>query len=293
MSKEITGTTMLTGLLGSPVSHSISPAMHNEAFKLLDLDYVYLAFDVSNDDLETAVNGLRALNVRGFNLTMPFKNKICSLCDEISPVAKITGSVNTVVHKNGILSGHTTDGIGFMRSVTEHGFNIIGKKMTILGAGGAASSIVAQAAFDGVLEISIFNHHSSSFIHMENMIRNLQLCTNCNFHLYDYSDPCILKKEIQESAILVNATPVGMSPDISSSMIVDPHMFHEHLIVTDIIYHPKKTKLLQLAEKAGCPSFNGLSMLLYQGAEAFRLWTGREMPVSDIRKKISNFNLKE
>ena len=99
MSKEITGTTMLTGLLGSPVSHSISPAMHNEAFKLLNLDYVYLAFDVSNDDLETAVNGLRALNVRGFNLTMPFKNKICSLCDEISPVAKITGSVNTVVHK--------------------------------------------------------------------------------------------------------------------------------------------------------------------------------------------------
>lgn len=289
MCKEITGTTILTGLLGSPVSHSISPSMHNEAFRILNLDYVYLAFDVKSSELKSAVDGLRALNVRGFNLTMPHKNLVCPLCDRLSPAAKITGSVNTVVNDNGILTGYTTDGIGFMRSVKEHGFDITGQKMTLLGAGGAAASILAQAALDNVAEISVFNNHSSSFTHIEKIIENLQPYTSCKISLYDYTDPGLLKEQIHQSMILVNATPVGMAPDTGKSIINDMDMFHKNLIVTDIIYHPFQTKLLRLAKKAGCPAFNGLSMLLYQGAEAFRLWTGKEMPVSDIREKYFKF----
>ena len=289
MSIEITGTTTLTGLLGSPVSHSISPSMHNEGFRMLNLDYVYLAFEIEKEQLKTAVDGLRALNVRGFNLTMPLKNEICSLCDHLSPVAKITGSVNTVVNDHGILTGYTTDGIGFMRSVKESGFNIIGQKMTLLGAGGAATSILAQAAFDGVAEISIFNNHSASFTRMEKTIHLLQNCTSCQIHLYDYSNPAILKREIDESMILVNATSVGMSPHEGESIITDIHMFHPGLLVSDVIYHPAETLFLKLANKAGCPAFNGLSMLLYQGAEAFRLWTGKEMPVPAIQEKYFKF----
>lgn len=146
MTSQITGHTQLTGLLGSPVAHSISPMMHNEAFRQLGLDYAYLAFDVGTDQLEKAADGLRALNVRGFNLTMPDKNLMCSLCDRLSPAAEIIGAVNTVVNDNGIFTGYMTDGIGYMRSVEDAGHHIIGKKMTLLGAGGAASAILVQAA---------------------------------------------------------------------------------------------------------------------------------------------------
>ena len=139
---EITGHTVLTGLLGSPVAHSISPMMHNEAFRQLELDYAYLAFDVGTDNLKTAVDGLKVMGVRGFNLTMPDKNLMCSLVDKISPASEIGGAVNTVVNDNGILTGYTTDGIGFMRAVSETGMDIIGKKMTLLGAGGAAAAIL-------------------------------------------------------------------------------------------------------------------------------------------------------
>ena len=142
MAYEITGHTVLTGLLGSPVAHSISPMMHNEAFRQLELDYAYLAFDVGTDNLKTAVDGLKVMGVRGFNLTMPDKNLMCSLVDKISPASEIGGAVNTVVNDNGILTGYTTDGIGFMRAVSETGMDIIGKKMTLLGAGGAAAAIL-------------------------------------------------------------------------------------------------------------------------------------------------------
>lgn len=285
MSRIITGHTQLTGLLGSPVSHSISPMMHNEAFGQLGLDYAYLAFDVGTDKLETAVNGLRALNVRGFNLTMPHKKLMCKLCDKLSPAAEISGSVNTVVNENGILTGHTTDGIGYMRSVKEAGHDIIGKKMTLLGTGGAATSILVQAAFDGVSEISVFNNRSASFARIEHIIEELKNHTSCKIHLYDYSDSKILQHEIADSAILVNGTSVGMAPNTDASIITDPEMFRKDLIVSDVIYNPEETKFLRMAKEAGCTTMNGLYMLLYQGAEAFRLWTGKEMPVEIVKEK--------
>ena len=268
MINQITGHTRLTGLLGSPVEHSISPMMHNEAFQQLGLDYVYLAFDVGTDKLKTAVEGLRTLNVRGFNLTMPDKNLMCSLCDKLSPAAEIIGAVNTIVNDNGVLTGYTTDGLGYMHAVEDAGHNIIGKKMTLLGAGGAATAILVQAALDGVSEISDLNER-----------------TNCKVRLFDFENPDILKREISESAILTNGTSVGMSPNTDASIIKDASVFHKDLIVSDVIYNPEETKLLRLAKEAGCPTFNGLYMLLYQGAEAFRLWTGKEMPIPIIKEK--------
>lgn len=284
--KEITGHTKLTGLLGSPVSHSISPMMHNEAFRLLGLDYVYLAFDVDEKGMETAVEGLRALGVRGFNVTMPGKNIMATLCDKLSPAAQIIGAVNTVVNDNGTLTGYTTDGTGYMRAVAAAGHDIIGKKMTLLGAGGASTSVFVQAALDGVSEISIFSRRSSKFNERTaHIISELQNYSSCKIHLFDMEDTMRLRQEIAESAILTNGTSVGMAPNTEQSIITDSSMFHKDLIVSDIIYNPRETKLMKLAKEVGCPTMNGLYMLLYQGAEAFQIWTGQEMPVSQIKEK--------
>ena len=283
--RQITGHTKLTGLLGSPVSHSISPMMHNESFQQLDLDYVYLAFDVDIEHLKSTVEGLRAMNARGFNLTMPHKNAMCELCDSLSPAAEIIGAVNTVVNDDGHLTGHNTDGIGYMRALCEDGHDVIGKKMTILGAGGAATSIFVQAALDGVSEISIFNRRSKFFERAEKIISVLRDRTDCKINLYDFDGESILRREISESALLVNATSVGMAPNIDQSIITDSSFFHKDLIVSDVIYNPRETRFLKLAREAGCQTQNGLYMLLYQGAEAFKLWTEEEMPVKLIKEK--------
>ncbi len=285
MSTTITGHTKLTGLLGSPVAHSISPMMHNEAFNQLGLDYVYLCFDVGTDGLKTAVNGLKQIGIRGFNCTMPDKNLMCELADELSPAASMIGAVNTVVNENGRLIGHNTDGIGYMQAVRDAGHNIIGKTMTLLGAGGAATAISVQAALDGVANINIFSIRDQFFDRAQKTVDLINSNTNCHAALYDLADDSELRKSIAASDILTNGTSVGMAPNIDNCIITDKNIFHNNLIVSDIIYNPEETKLLSMAKASGCQVFNGLYMLLYQGAEAFKIWTGKDMPVDIIKEK--------
>ena len=282
----ITGHTKLTALLGSPVAHSISPLMHNEAFRLLGLDYVYLCFEVGEDTLPQAVEGLKACGIRGFNLTMPNKNKIVELLDELSPAARLIGAVNTVVNENGRLIGYNTDGIGYMQAVKDAGHDVIGKTITVMGAGGAATAICAQAALDGVEKIHIFARKTSRFWNStQKLADNINSSLPCQVLLHDHEDQAALKNALAESAMLVNATSVGMAPHTDASIITDPSLFCPKLVVSDVIYNPQETKLLREAQKAGCPVFNGMYMLLYQGAEAFRLWTGQDMPVPQIKEK--------
>jgi len=283
--KEITGHTVLTGLLGSPVAHSISPMMHNEGFRQLDLDYVYLCFDVGTDKLKTAVEGMKAMGVRGFNCTMPDKNLMCELADELSPAARLIGAVNTVLNEDGKLKGYNTDGIGYMQAVKDAGHNIIGKNMTLLGAGGAATAVCVQAALDGVAQINVFSIRDQFFERAQKMVDTINKETNCKASLYDFEDETVLKKSIADSHILTNGTSVGMAPNTDNCIIKDKSFFHEGLIVSDVIYNPRETKLLKMAKEAGCETFNGLYMLLYQGAEAFEIWTGKEMPVEIIKEK--------
>ena len=285
MSRNVTGHTGLLCLLGSPVAHSISPEMHNEACRILDLDYEYLAFDVKPLHLETAVRGLVTLGVRGFNLTMPDKNDMALLVDELSPAAKISGAVNTVVNDNGRLTGHTTDGIGWMRSALDAGVDPVGKKMVQLGAGGAGTAILVQAAIDGVKEIDVFNAHDGFWPRVENIVAQLNAETKCTVRLHDLKNMDELKSCLQGADILLNTTPVGMSR-IPGCLIPDPSYFHEGLVVADVIYEPKKTELLKMARKAGLKTFNGMYMLLYQGAASFELWTGKKMPTEEIKAKF-------
>lgn len=285
MNYEITGNTRLTALLGSPVAHSISPQMHNEAFRQLGLDYVYLAFDVSPDTLEDAVKGLKAAGICGFNLTMPLKVHILPLIDELTPAARLAGAVNTVMVKDGRLIGHTTDGVGYMHSVSDAGYNIIGRKMTLLGSGGAATAICVQAALDGVASIDMFKRKNASWDKTMEFCTRTSSETGCQIRLLDFYDTELLAKSISESAILTNATSLGMAPDIGASPIPVPAMLHQNLIVSDIIYNPRETLLMKQAQSQGCRCFNGLYMLLYQGAAAFTCWTGLKMPIEIIKRK--------
>lgn len=281
---EITGTTRLTALLGSPVAHSISPQMHNEAFRLLDLDYRYLAFDVTPETLAVVVEGLKKMNIRGFNLTMPLKTSILPLMDELTPAARLAQSVNTVIHEDGKLIGHTTDGIGYMQSVIDAGHDIAGKTMTLLGAGGAATAICVQAALDHLDAIHMFKRKNASWDDTLAFTKRITSETGCQVMLHDIQDMDSLNTCLKESAILTNATNVGMAPNVDDT-VVPKEFFYPKLIVSDIIYNPRITRLMREACECGCPTFNGLYMLLYQGAAAFECWTGQKMPVSQIKEK--------
>lgn len=282
----ITGHTRLTALLGSPVAHSISPLMHNEAFQLLNLDYTYLCFDVNEETLPAAVEGLKACGIRGFNLTMPNKNQIVKLLDELSPAARLIGAVNTVVNDKGHLVGYNTDGVGYMQAVRDAGYDITGKTITIMGAGGAATAICAQAALDDVEKIHIFARETSRFWERtQKLVENINSTLPCKAVLHKNKDTGALARAISESALLLNATSVGMAPDTNNTIIQDTSLYHPDLIVSDVIYNPRETRFLREAREAGCRTFNGMYMLLYQGAEAFRLWTGKEMPIKEIKEK--------
>lgn len=281
----ITGHTRLACLLGDPVEHSISPAMHNAAFQALGIDCCYLAFQVGENTLPEVVDALKKMNVLGFNLTMPDKNKVVELVDEVTPAVAIGGAANTVVNRDGELVAYTTDGIGFMEACKAAGFEILSKKMTLLGSGGAARAILIQAALDGVSEISVFSRRNSKWEQTEELIEKLNAETNCKVCHFDYEDPEVLKKEIRSSAILVNGTSVGMAPETDACIIQDKDCFYEGLMVYDVIYNPEETKLLKLAKEAGCRTANGLYMLLYQGAAAFEIWTGEKMPVEQIKDR--------
>lgn len=287
MTIPITGHTGFLGLLGHPVSHSISPAMHNESFHQLGLDYVYLCFDVTEENLAEAVAGLKIAGIKGFNLTMPCKNKIVELCDQLSPAASLAGAVNTVVVQDGKLIGHNTDGIGFWQSANEAGFFHQGTTVTLMGMGGASTAIAVQAALDGVKKLRIFARPTSRFWNRAVQItERLNQETSCNVQLFDQNDTETLRNSIASSHLLVNGTSVGMAPNTDATIISDTSMFHPELTVADVIYNPRETLLLKQAKEAGCKTFNGMYMLLYQGAEAFRLWTGQDMPTELIKEKF-------
>ncbi|GCA67827.1 shikimate dehydrogenase (NADP(+)) [Mediterraneibacter butyricigenes] len=286
MAERITGHTELIGLMAYPIRHSSSPAMHNEAFAYLGLDYAYLAFEVDNDTLEDAVKGLRALKMVGSNVSMPNKTVVHKYLDELSPAAELCGAVNTIVNDNGKLIGHITDGIGYMKALKDNDIDVIGKKMTIVGAGGAATAIEVQAALDGVAEMSIFNVRDKFWANAEETVKKINERTNCKVTLYDLADLDKLKEEIADSYLFANATGMGMKPLEGQTYIPDKSFFRPDLIVTDVVYAPRETAMLKMAKEVGCKTMNGLGMMLFQGAAAFEMWTGKEMPIEHMKEVL-------
>ena len=283
---QIDSKTILTGLFASPSAHSISPIIHNNAFEKLGLNYVYLSFEVNKDNLKDAVQSIKTLNMRGVNLSMPNKKEVIQYLDEISETAKLSQSVNTIVNDNGILKGYSTDGKGFFKSLEEEKIFMKDKNITILGTGGASIAIISQAVFEGIKNIFVFKR-DKNWKEQKKILDNIASKTNCNIELNSLEDKNILKRKIEESDLLINATSVGMKENFS--LIEDKSFFRKDLIVSDIIYNPSKTKLLQIAEKEGCKIINGIGMLLYQGALSFELWTNEKMPVDYIKEIIFNY----
>lgn len=288
MNLEVTGNTILLGLLGSPVRHSKSPQMHNISFDEYGLDYRYLAFDIGLETLEKAVDGLRAMGAKGFNVTMPDKALVATYIDQLSREAQLCGAVNCVSNEGGVLVGYNTDGYGFVRTLSEQGVTVVGAKMTLIGTGGASSAICTQCALDGMKEIALFGIKDATFESAAKLVERLNDETDCNIHMHELGSEKELKQQIRESSILTNATPVGMGKMIGISPIKDESVFFPQLVVMDLIYNPEKTALLESAEAQGCKIINGKDMLLWQGAKSFQIWTGLDMPVEKVRTILAD-----
>lgn len=288
MAQRITGHTELIGLIANPIRNSKSPMMHNTAFEALGLDYVYLVFEVDNSTLEDAIKGLRALKVRGFNVSMPNKTAVMQYLDEILPAGQLCGAVNTVINDNGRLIGTNTDGLGFVNSCRKQGFDIFGKKITLIGAGGAATAVAMQSALDGVAEISIFNGNDPFWPKAEANAERLNAKTKCRAHAYRLEDTDALRREINDSVMLVNATGCGFCQPIGPCLIPDKSYLRPDLMVFDVIYTPAETQLLAWAKEMGCRHSNGLEMMFQQGAAAFKMWTGKDMPLDAVRRTFKD-----
>ena len=284
----ISGTTKLLCLIGSPVSHSMSPAMHNFSCDCLGLDYSYMAFDIKEHQVKEFLDSAKLLDIKGFNVTMPCKIEVAHQVDALSPAAEIMQAVNVVVNENGKFIGYNTDGIGFVNNLKDHGESVADKIVTLLGGGGAATAILTQLALDCAREIRVFNRKGKNFDKLTQIAVHIKkYAPECIVEVYDLADEKALQYSVRESDILVNATNVGMKPNEEVSLITDLSVFHEKLVVAEIIYNPAETKLMKDAAAAGVKKVvAGKGMLLWQGVEAFRLFTGYEMPVEQVKERF-------
>ena len=274
---KIDGYTRLAAVVANPIKHSISPFIHNRAFEATHTNGVYLAWEIEGTDLAETVANIRRYQMFGINLSMPYKEQVIPYLDQLSEEARLIGAVNTVVNRDGTLIGYNTDGKGFFKSLPS--FKISGKRMVLLGAGGAAKAILAQAILDGVSQVSVFVR-SGSIEKTRPYLEKLQNETGFKADLFALEDVSELQARITDSDLLVNATSVGM--DGVSLPIPASVLLLEKLLVADVIYQPFETPFLKWARNQGNHAVNGLGMLLYQAAEAFQLWTGKEMPTDQI-----------
>jgi shikimate dehydrogenase len=282
MNSIITGKTIVCGIIADPIPHTLSPQMHNAAFKALGLDYVYVPFKVKSLELKKAIEGMRGMNIRGLNVTLPHKVSVMQFLDRFDPMAEAIGAVNTIVNDGGILTGYNTDATGFLQTLRVNGIDPKGKRIMLVGAGGAARAIATALSEQGA-KIVILNRK-----------KGLAWATDIAFRLAQsyHADiraleltPENLKNEIQNSEMLVNATNVGMSPDKDSTPI-PTELLVPGLTVFDIVYNPTPTRLLQEAKAAGAPTIEGIEMLVQQGAVSFEKWTGVPAPLDIMRQTV-------
>ena len=278
---KIDGYTRLAAVVANPIKHSISPFIHNNAFESTNTNGVYLAWEVDATELAETVANIRRYQMYGINLSMPYKEQVIPYLDQLSEEACLIGAVNTVVNREGTLIGYNTDGKGFFKSLPS--FKISKKRLVLLGAGGAAKAILAQAILDGVSQISVFVR-SSSMEKTRPYLEKIQNATGFRVDLFALEDVQDLQDSTTQADLLVNATSVGM--DGSSQPIPTSIVLPEKLLVADVIYQPFETPFLKWARNQGNQSINGLGMLLYQAAEAFELWTGKEMPTDQIWESL-------
>lgn len=278
----ITGTTKIVGLLGWPVEHSLSPAMHNATFCALGLDYEYLAFAVSPQELPQALAGAKALGFSGLNVTIPHKVKIIPYLDGIDRSAELVGAVNTVVFEDGRAIGHNTDADGFVNSLRAEKVAIAGKRAVVLGAGGAARAIVHGLLDNGVQDIAVGARDKDKALTFAQTFGTSQTVRGYDWGREDFA------AALAACDILIHCTPVGMSPHEDEEVSLDWEVLNPAAVVCDLIYTPLVTRLLHKAAAAGHKTVGGAGMLVEQGAAAFSLWTGLQAPRAVMHKALSD-----
>lgn len=278
----VTAQTKVIAILGSPIAQAMSPSLHNASFDYLGIDCVCVAADVQPDQVSDALGGARALGFAGLIVTMPDKNAVIEHLDHLSPAARLMGAVNVITREGDEFTGHNTDGAGFMRAVKEAGVAVVGKKMTLIGAGGAGSAIYTQAALDGVAEIAVFNMKDAFFEQTKDRLNRVADETGTKLTLHDLADRSLLANQVAESVLVADATRVGMAPLDQESNIAKEWLQPGQAVV-DTVYVPRQTKLLQLAAEVGAQPISGLGMLLWQAALAEELWFDVQMPVEHIQ----------
>ncbi|MFA5572236.1 MAG: shikimate dehydrogenase [Crenarchaeota archaeon] len=274
----ISGKTRVCGVIGDPIEHSLSPIMHNTAFQSLNLDFIYLAFKVKSSSIGDAINGIRALNIRGLNVTMPHKKNVMRHLDRIDLSAQLIDSVNTILNKENLLFGFNTDGVGAVKALKENGVELKGRKILLLGAGGAARAIAYAVAKESD-ELAILNRTVKDAQTLSKLVEkaaNKRISTGSLSH----TD---IESNLRDSDILINATTIGMKPRYDET-VVPTKLLRQNLSVMDIIYNPLETKLVKDAKAAGAKVVSGVEMLIYQGAASFEIWTGKQAPVEVMRK---------
>ncbi len=276
--------TKIVGLFAHPVKHSFSPYIHNLAFELKDLDYIYMPFDISNSNLKNAIKGVVALGIAGFNVTIPHKENIIQFLDNVSEEASLVGSINTVVNYMGKLAGYNTDVYGILETLKPFKKQINGENITLFGAGGAARAVIYCLIKNfKPKNIIIINRTEAKADALKEYFKaKMKFDAFKTFALV----PSDIVEILQESKLIVNSTSVGMFPDVDDSITTIKDSFKKNQIVFDMVYNPVRTKLLGLAESAGAMPLDGLNMLVYQASESFKLWTGQEMPVENILKSL-------
>ncbi len=278
----ISGKTRVCGVIGDPIEHTLSPIMHNAAFEALKLDYVFLAFKVKSAEVGNAINGMRALTIHGLNVTMPHKNAVIKYLDEIDPTGKIIASANTILNKDGRLFGFNTDGIGALNALEQNGVEPRGKKVLLLGAGGAAKAI-AYTLSQEADELVILNRTPKPATELANLLKQK---FKKKINTGELS-PSTIKDNLADSNVLINATSVGMNPNANQTPVA-PEWLKPDLAVMDIVYNPIETKLAKDAKAAGAKVVSGVEMLIYQGAASFEIWTACKAPVEVMRKAALN-----
>jgi shikimate dehydrogenase len=278
----LSGKTRICGVIGDPIEHTLSPTIHNAAFNHLKLDFVFLAFRVRANDLENVMRGIRGLGIHGLNVTMPHKNKVIDYLDEMDPTVKFLSSANTILNREGKLSGFNTDGVGALQALRENGVDLSEKKVLLLGAGGAAKAI-AFSLTPEVGELIILNRATEKATKLAEELRQI---SNKKIVTGSLSKD-VISQNMADSDLLINATSVGMHPAADQS-VVSPQSLRSALTVMDIVYNPIETKLAKDAKAAGAKVISGVEMLIHQGAASFKIFTGKSAPIAVIRKAALN-----
>ncbi len=268
---KINPETKVFGIIGFPLSHSLSPVMHNRAFEELGINAVYLYFPCR--EVEGVVAGMKSLSIKGLSVTIPHKEKICRYVDELDPIAKSIGAINTLVNKGEKVIGYNTDAYGAVMALKSRIEDLRAKKVLIIGAGGASRAIGFALKEEGA-EISITNRTEQ---------RGIALAKELKAKFYPFSD---IRGDFD---IVIQTTPLGMYPEIEKMPSVPDSIFEKKPVVMDIIYNPMETAFLKLAKKKGCETISGVDMFVYQGAKQFELWTGKQAPVSIMRETVISF----